>query len=364
MIKVSSSPHFHSKQSTSKIMYLVSIALCPALIWGVYSFGLRALLVVAVSIATSVLAEYLFGLISKENTIADGSALVTGLLVGLNMSSNVPLFIPIIASAFAIIVVKWTFGGLGCNWMNPALGGRVFVFFSFTSAMNHFVLPNSLAAIDRVSSASVDSLTSATSLTFLKTTLSTGDISGMNAISMFQNQNYPVTQFAQSLSEKIGINPYTLDAFFGNMRGCIGEVSALLLLIGGIFLIVTKVITSHIPVSYLVSYALFNWVFGGIPYGTGAFSGLLIDPLFRGGLMLGAFFMATDYVTSPITPKGRLIFGIGCGFFTFLFRSFGSLAEGVSLAIILMNIVTPTIDRFLKPRKFGYIKPDKSKGGK
>ncbi|MGX8677940.1 MAG: RnfABCDGE type electron transport complex subunit D [Sphaerochaetaceae bacterium] len=361
MIKVSCSPHFHSKQSTASIMYLVIAALCPSLIWGIISFGMRALLVVAVSIAASVLAEYLLGLVSKENTLSDGTAILTGLLVGMNMSASVPIAIPVIASFFAIAVVKWTFGGLGCNWMNPALGGRVFVFFSFSSAMSKFDLPKQLASLastvtSATSSASVDAVTTATTLSFAKTAISSGEAIGMNSLQYLESQSYPVTQFALNLSEKLGINAYTIDAFFGNMSGCIGETSSLLLLAGGIFLICKKVITWHIPVVYLASYAILNWIFGGIPYGTGAFSGLLIDPLFRGGLMLGAFFMATDYVTSPITYKGQVIFAFGCGFFTFLFRSFGSLAEAVSLAIILMNIVTPTIDRFVKPRKFGYVK--------
>lgn len=351
MINVSSSPHFHSRQSTSGIMYLVCIALCPALIWGFISFGFRSVLVVAVSIASSLLCEFLLNKVSKEKTLSDGSALVTGLLIGMNMSPTIPLGIPVVASFFAIAVVKWTFGGLGCNWMNPALGGRVFVFFSFTSSMSSFTLPSFLKGVDAVSSA--------TTLSTVKTALSSGSYSGMNSLQILESQNYPLTQFAQNLADKIGINPYTIDAFFGNKAGCIGETSSILLLIGGLFLIFAKVITWHIPVAYLGSYAILNWALGGIPYGTGAFSGLFLDPLFRGGLMLGAFFMATDYVTTPITHKGQLIFGVGCGLFTFLFRSFGSLPEAVSLAIIIMNIASPTIDRFIKPKKFGYIKPVK-----
>lgn len=352
MIKVSSSPHFHSRQSTSSIMLTVIIALCPACIWGVAMFGLRAAVVLLVSVASSVICEFLLGRVSKEKTLHDFSAILTGLLVGMNMSPQIPLFIPVIASAFAIAVVKWTFGGLGCNWMNPALGGRAFVFFSFSSAMSAFRMP-------RLLSGGVDAVTSATTLSFAKTALASGDFTGLDSLQILAAQNYPVSELAQRISAAIGVNPYTIDAFLGIQGGCIGEVSSLLLLLGGIFLLVKKVITWHIPVVYLGSYAILNWIFGGIPYGTGAFSGLAIDPLFRGGLMLGALFMATDYTTSPVTGKGQAIFAFGCGLFTFLLRSFGSLSESASLAILIMNIAAPTIDRYVRPRKFGYIKPAK-----
>lgn len=351
MIKVSSSPHVHSRQNTRNIMLFVILALCPSAIWGVFVFGLRALVVLAVSVASSVAAEYALNLISKEKTLWDLTAVLTGLLIGMNMSPAVPLGIPVLASVFAIAVVKWTFGGVGCNWMNPALGGRVFVFFSFSSAMSRFVLPSALGNADAVSSA--------TTLSFAKTALSSGEFIGQNSLQILQTQLYPVSRFAENLSLSTGINAYTIDAFFGLQGGCIGEVSALLLILGGLFLIATKVITWHIPVVYAASYALLNWVFGGLPYGTGLFSGLVIDPLLRGGFLLGAIFMATDYVTTPVTRKGQVIFACGCGLFTFILRSFGSLAEGVSLAIIIMNIVTPTIDRYVRPKKFGYVKPVK-----
>ena len=297
-----------------KSMLFVLIALLPSAIWGVYAFGLRALLVLVVSMASAVLVEFLLGRIDHKNTTGDLSALVTGLLVGMNMPPQIPIYIPVIASAFAIFVVKWTFGGLGCNWMNPALAGRVFVFFSFSSQMSAFSAPRALAA---------DTLASATPLSAVKTAIS-GGMGGLD--------------YEGVLS---------------------GEVSALLLLAGGIFLIATRVITWHIPVVYLASFSLLSWVFGGLRASTGLFSGEVLMPLFTGGLMLGAFFMASDWVTTPTTVKGQVIFALGCGFFTFLIRYFGSLAEGVSLAIILMNILTPTIERYVKPKKFGYVKPAK-----
>lgn len=352
MTKVSSSPHFHSRQSTRGIMLTVAAALVPSWVWGIYSFGARALVIPLVSIATAVLTEWLLGLVSHESTIGDCSAVVTGLILGLNVSPLAPVPVVVIASVFAIAVVKWIFGGLGCNWMNPALGGRVFVFFSFTSAMSHFQLPRQLAS-------GVDALSSATTLSLAKTAIASGDHPGMGLLEILAGQGYPATGFAKGLAARTGLDPYTVDAFFGNMAGCIGETSALLILLGGIALLCAKVITWHIPVAYIVSYALANFVFGGLPSGEGLMAGAVVDPLFRGGLMLGAFFMATDYATTPLTRKGQLVFGVGCGLLTFLFRSFGSLPEGASLAIILMNIATPTIDRFVKPRKFGYVKPAK-----
>ena len=348
---VSSSPHVHAAMDIRKSMIYVVIALLPSALWGVWAFGLRALLVLAVSIVSAILAEFLLGFVSKERTINDCSALVTGLLVGMNMSPSIPLYIPILASFFAIVVVKWTFGGLGCNWMNPALAGRVFVFFSFTSAMSTFSSPRALA---------VDTFSMATPLSSAKTAISSG-VQHLNYEGLLSQAGMSSSSFATTISRLTGISPYTVDAFVGNIPGCIGEVSALLLIVGGLFLIFTKVITWHIPLVYLSSFALLSWIFGGVSAGNGLFHGEILMPLFTGGLMLGAFFMATDWVTTPNTIKGQVIFALGCGFFTFLIRYFGSLPEGVSLAIILMNILTPTIDRFVKPKKFGYVKVKKEK---
>lgn len=367
MRSLSVSPHVHGSNDTIKSMYYVILALLPACIWGVYAFGLRALLVLVISIVSAVLTEYLLGLISKENTIMDGTAFLTGLLIGMNMPAMVPLFIPVIASIFAIAVVKWTFGGLGQNWMNPALAGRVFVFFSFTSGVSAFSSPKRIlgSVVNVVSSATtssaskvveaVDVLSSATPLTQIKTAGfgKAGDV--LNSLST------PISSFAETISNSTGIDPYTIDAFFGNVAGCIGEVSAILLLAGGIFLIIKKIITWHIPVIYLASFALLSWVFGGIPAGNGMFSGDILLPLFSGGLMLGAFFMATDWVTTPNTKKGEVVFALGCGLFTFIIRYFGSLPEGVSLAIIFMNILTPTINKYCTVKKFGLVKEKKEK---
>ncbi len=352
MKTVRTSPHIHGPLRTDKAMLFVVIALLPAAIWGVIAFGFSALIVLLVSIASSVLVEYLLGLVSKEFTLKDYSAIVTGLLVGMNMPPHVPLYVPVIASAFAIAVVKWTFGGLGCNWMNPALAGRVFVFFSFTSQMSSFTLPRWML---------VDGISSATPLSAMKTAVTAG---AAGKSSELLQGVIPTTGIAESVASKLGISPYAVDAFLGNAGGCIGEVSALLLLVGGIFLLCKGIITWRIPVVYIGSFAILSWIFGGIPYGQGAFHGEVLLPIFSGGLMLGAFFMATDWVTTPTTPIGEMIFAFGCGFFTFLIRYFGSLPEGVSLAIIMMNIISPTIDRFVRVRPFGYVKEVKEKKGK
>jgi len=348
---VSSSPHLHARSSTASIMWHVSIALAPAAAWGVYVFGPRALVILLVSIGTAVLVEYLLGRISHESTIVDGSAFLTGLLVGMNMPPDAAIAVPVVASAFAIFVVKWTFGGLGANWVNPALAGRVFVFFSFTNLMNAYRLPRTLAGVDAVGSATV--------LTRIKLSIGEGTVQGLSSAGVLAEAGYPHTDFASSVSLwfnrtlGVGLSPYTVDAFFGNIAGCIGEVSAFLLIIGAIYLLVKKIITWQIPVSFLATFSLLAWIFGGLRNGLGFFQGDFLLQVFSGGMILGAFFMATDMVTSPTTGKGMIIFGSGIGFFTFLLRYFGSLPEAVSLAIILMNIFVPTIERYVVPKRFG-----------
>ncbi len=350
MNKVKVSPHLHSSMSTDKAMLYVVLALLPSAIWGCIIFSWRALVVLLLSIGSSLLTEYLLNKISKEDTLMDGSALVTGLLVGMNLSSTVPLYVPIIASAFAIGVCKWTFGGLGCNWANPAIAGRAFVFFSFSSQMSSFAMPWVFKGGAELSSG-------ATPLSALKMELG----SGLSSAEVLSSVGYPLTSFAQKIGSALNVNPYVVDEFFGFASGSIGEVSALLLIAGGIFLMCTHVITWYVPVFFIGSFSLLTWVFGGLANGTGFFTGEVLMSVFSGGLLIGAIFMATDWVTSPNTPKGEVIYAFGCGFFTFIIRYFGSLPEGVSLAILLMNMVTPTIDKFVKRKKFGYVKPRKIK---
>ena len=328
-LRINSSPQIHSPASTAKIMWLVVISLIPAGVWGIYAFGPRTIVVLVASILAAVVSEFLMGLVFKKSTLSDGSAVLTGLLIGYNMPAEVPIYIAVIASVFAIVIVKWTFGGLGTNWMNPALAGRVFVFFSWTGGMSKWSMPHMV----------VDTVSGASPLGFLKTNMMNFNGHTSGPMDFLAGQNYPVDSY--------------IDLFIGRIPGCIGEVSALLLLIGGIFLIIIKIVDWEIPVFYLGSFALLTWIFGGLGFGNGFFSGDVLFHLLTGGIMLGAFFMATDMVTSPVTRKGMIIFAVGCGFLTFLIRFYGSFPEGVSLAIILMNIFVPLINRATQPVKFG-----------
>ena len=347
---VSVSPQIHSKASTARIMWSVSLCLLPASAWGVYVFGIRALLVLAVSIASSVVTEYFAARLLGKTTLNDGSAFLTGLLIGMNLPSAVPLYIPIVASFFAMAVVKWSFGGLGANWMNPALAGRVFVFFSWTGHMTNWTAPRTLPAADALSSATV--------LSSIKSGLFGYTGSAEGPVQFLAEQGYPTSALdgrVASFLSRLGIENgggYG-DLFFGNIPGCIGEVSALLLLLGAIYLFASKIVTWHIPVAYIGSFSLLVWFLGGLPFDAGLFAGNVVFNLFSGGLLLGAFFMATDMVTSPLTAKGMIIYGVGAGFLTYLIRFFGSFPEGVSLAILLMNIFVPLIDRYTGPMRFG-----------
>jgi electron transport complex protein RnfD len=301
MLHISVNPHTHCGRSTSTIMRDVLIALAPATIAGVVIFGLSALLVVAVCVASCVLFEYLFNLIvKKEQTIGDLSAVVTGLLLGLNLPANIPVWQAVIGSLFAIIVVKCLFGGIGFNIVNPAITARVFMLVSFGS-MATAAFPKS---VDVVSGA---------------------------------------TPLAQLLAgETVDLKTLLL----GTHGGSIGETCAIALLIGGIYLLAREVITWHIPVSFIGSVFVLSLLVEKNP--TDALAMVL-----SGGLILGAIFMATDYVTSPSTPAGKIIFGLGCGLLTFLIRYFGSYPEGVSFAILIMNIVNPYIDKLTAHKVYG-----------
>ncbi len=301
LINVSASPHVRSSMSTSKIMFLVIIGLLPATAYGIFSFGFNAALLVAVCVATSVLTEYVYELATRHTvTIGDLSAVVTGLLLALNLPPEATWWMGVLGSVFAILIVKMLFGGLGQNFMNPALGGRCFLIICFAARMTRFTY---------------DGVTSATPLATLK---------DGGAVDI-------------------------MDMFIGRIPGTIGEVSAVALLAGAVFLIGMGIIDFRIPCAYLVSFVLFIGLFAGhgwnIPY--------LAAQLCGGGLMLGAFFMATDYVTSPITKTGRILFGICCGLLTGLFRVFSSSAEGVSYAIIISNLLVPLIEKMTVPKCFG-----------
>lgn len=334
---ISNSPHFHNGDSTISVMWSVTIALLPATIWGFIVFGLTAVFTVLLSIGFAVLAEFLINIIYKKSTIWDGSAILTGLLIGLNLPPSMPgfawIFVPATASFFAIFIVKGAFGGLGNNWMNPALGGRVFVFFSWTKAMTQWQMP-------------FDTITTATPLGAVKSGLLGYSGSALGPLEL--------------LKEVSSLNIGYKELFLGLTGGSIGEISAFLLLIGAIFLIIKKIIRWEIFATYIVTFALLVWIFDGTRFNAGFFKGDILFHLFSGGLILGAFFMATDMVTSPIVSKGMIIYGIGCGFFSFLFRVYGANPEGVSFGIIVMNILVPLINKHTKPRLFGHIKETKN----
>ena len=320
-LNISSSPHIRSKVTSSNIMLMVTIALLPASAFGVYNFGMDALLMLIVTTATAVLTEFIYEkLMHKKITIGDFSAVVTGLLLALNMPPQIPIWMPILGSAFAIIVVKQLFGGLGQNFMNPALAGRCFLMISFAGKMTNF-------AVSKSSHAVVDAVTQATPLAALK---SQGFIEGTSI---------PVKNL-----------------FLGNIQGTIGETSALAILIGAVILLAFKIIDLKVPLTYIGSFAVFV-IFYMLGTGKGFDVNYLFSHIFGGGLMLGAWFMATDYVTTPITPKGQLVYGCCLGIVTAVFRLFGGSAEGVSYAIIFCNLLVPLIEKVTKPVAFG-------KGGK
>ena len=317
MYNVSSNPHIRDKMTTSRIMQLVVIALLPTTLFGIWNFGVHALLVVLATVASSVFFEWLYDrLMHKKNTTTDFSAVVTGLLLALNMPPQIPIWMPILGSAFAIIVVKQLFGGLGQNFMNPALAGRCFLMISFAGKMTNF-------AVSKSSHAVVDAVTQATPLAALK---SQGFIEGTSI---------PVKNL-----------------FLGNIQGTIGETSVIAILIGAAILLCYKVISARIPLTYIGSFAVFVIIYM-LASGKGFDVNYLFTHLFGGGLMLGAWFMATDYVTSPITVKGQYVYGVCLGVLTGIFRIFGASAEGVSYAIIFCNLLVPQIERFTRPVAFG-----------
>ena len=323
-IIISASPHVHSDRTSKKIMYDVVIALIPAFLVSLYVFGIGAFVVTAVAVASCLLFEYLIQkfLLKTAVTIGDGSALITGILLAFNLPSGLPIWMVIVGSLVAIGVAKLSFGGLGFNIFNPALIGRVFLLISFPVQMTMWptAVENSLSMSDGVSGA--------TTLGIIKEGLMYGDT-------------------MSTIATKI---PSTIDLFLGLTGGSIGEMSALALLVGGIYLIIRKVISWHIPVFVLGTMAIMTGIFWVI--NPEQYASPLIHIL-SGGAILGAFFMATDMVTSPMTKKGMIIFAISIGLITVVIRLFGAYPEGVSFAIIIMNAFVPLINKYFKPRRFG-----------
>jgi Na+-translocating ferredoxin:NAD+ oxidoreductase subunit D len=327
ILTVSPSPHEYSKETTKKLMYGVVVALAPALLATIWFFGWAAILVTSVSVVSCIVFEYLITrfILKKEPSVKDGSAIVTGLLLAFCLPTNLPLGIVVIGALVAIGVGKMTFGGLGNNPFNPALVGRVFLFLSFPVQMTSWPVPKGFGT------SFSDAVTGATPLSIL-------------------NENYDKLPVDKIMTDPQLNMPGYQDLFWGNTGGSLGEIAAFALIIGLIYMLIRKVITWHIPVSILLTVTVFTGILWIANPEANA------DPLYHlmtGGLLLGAIFMATDYVTSPMSNKGMIIYGIGIGIITVLIRRFGSYPEGVQFAILIMNAFTPLINTFIKPSRFG-----------
>ena len=326
-----SNPHIRGSETTQTIMRDVIIAMCPALIWSIVIFGVEALVLTAISAAGCVFFEWLYRfLMKKPQSIGDLSAVVTGILLAFVCPPPLPGWTLLAGDFFAIVVVKQLFGGIGKNFLNPALAGRAALVASYAGSMTTWIDP--AAGKAPILGGAVDVVTAATPLTYMKA----GDLAGLQSV-------------------------YDLKAMFiGNIGGCVGEVSSLMLLIGGVYLIGRKVINWHTPVSYIGTVAVLTFLF---PKAGSSLEWMLYS-LFGGGLMLGAFFMATDYATSPVTKRGQVIFGIGCGVFTVFIRYFGSYSEGVCYSIMVMNLCVALIDKCTKPTRFGVVKSNSKEAAK
>ena len=321
-----SNPHIRSNETTQTIMRDVIVAMLPALVFACVRFGARALALTAVSVVACVFWEWLYRkLMKKHQTVGDLSAVVTGMLLAFVSPVTMPYWMAVVGAFFAIIIVKQLFGGIGKNFVNPALAGRAFLVGSYAGVMTTWIDP--AAGKAPLMGSTADIVTAATPMAYLKV----GDMEGL------------VSQYSVS------------DMFIGMCGGSMGEVSALALLVGGAYLIYRKVIGWQIPVAYIGTVAVLSFLFPK----TGSGIEFMLYSVFGGGLFLGAIFMATDYVTSPVTKKGQLIFGIGCGLFTVLIRYFGSYNEGVCYSIMVMNLLVPLIEKYTKPTRFGVVKSDK-----
>jgi len=324
LLNISPSPHAHGKETTKKLMYGVVLALMPALFTSVFYFGIGAIIVTATSVVSCMLVEFLIQkyILKKPLSINDGSALVTGLLLAFNLPSNIPVYIIIIGSIVAIGMAKMTFGGLGNNPFNPALVGRVFMLISFPVQMTSWPVSAGLKT------GYIDAVTGPTPLSLIKEGIKNGES-------------------VSNLMEKI---PTSLNMFLGEMGGSMGEVAAVALLIGLAYLLYKKIITWHIPVSIIGTIAVFSTILWLINPESNA------NPMFHilaGGVLLGAIFMATDYVTSPMSPKAMIIYGCGIGLLTIIIRVYGAYPEGVSFAILIMNAFVPLMNTYIKPKAFG-----------
>ncbi len=334
LMHISTSPHVRYGESVPTIMMCVVIAMLPVLGASIYFFGMKSLTLTIACVLSCLLTEWIVVrfLFKKPSTLGDFSALITGILLAFNLPPELPIWMAVLGGVFAIGVVKLTFGGLGNNFINPALAGRAFLLASYPAAMTTFseTTQKSIHGLSQ----NIDAISGATPLAAFKSSILSG--------------NFQALDFETAL----------LNLFTGNVGGCIGETSVIAILLGAIFLWYKRIIGFGIPLFYIGTVFFLFWIFNGITSDIFS-SDAVIIPTFQilsGGLMLGAFFMATDMVTSPITPRGRIIFGIGCGVLTFVIRKFGGYPEGVSYSILLMNLVVPLIDRYTRPKMYGKVK--------
>ena len=327
LLTMTASPHIKSIIKTKNIMADVIFALLPALVWAVYVYGLRALTITVISVVSCVLTEYIYRkIMNKSNTVKDLSAVVTGLLLAFSLPVSVPLWMPVLGSVFAIIVAKQLYGGIGKNIVNPALAGRVFLFFAYSDEMCAYTLPGENLPAFKIN------------------------------VSSYANQIIAGATPLESMKSGKPMDYDMISTLVGNIPGCIGEVSASILILTGLYLMLKKVITWHIPVTYIATVAVITFAFP--LHGAGRLD-FMFTQLFSGGLMLAAFFMATDYVTSPATKPGRIIYGVGCGLITVFIRYYGGFPEGASFAILIMNLFVWYLDKATKPKVFGGVKNEK-----
>jgi len=343
-------PHVHQGATTRRIMWTVIATLVPAGAWAVWIYGWRALVVILVSVAAALLGELIGNLLSRRFTLRDGSAVLSGLLIAYTLPAGVPLYVPIAAALFAMLVIKASFGGLGTNWMNPAVGGQVFAYFSWSGALSAWVTPRfwpqgiatgpplGLSPLEYIASHSVDG----------------AHLAGKVSAALLHS--YPVSTAAEAIASwisdslRLTIDPHFVDLFFGNVPGALGGVSVLLLLLGSIHLFRRRIITWQAPVAFLTSFLALVWVFGGLPANRGWFAGAPVLQLFSGATVLAALYLISDPVTTPLAGRGMVIFGIGTGIFAFLIRVFGAAGESVFMAILLMNVAVPAINRLTEKR--------------
>ncbi len=336
---LSSSPHIRDSDSIPKIMWTVNIALLPSLFMAVYFFGYKALMITLLSIFAAIATEGIIQKLSKKPLrIYDGSAVITGILLAFNLPASAPWWMPIVGSAFAIAIVKEVFGGLGHNILNPALTARAFLLASWPVEMTASWVAPREGTISGISA-----ITSATPLNLLK----------QSAKIIASPENYEPSQIQAAQDAIANLSSSYSNLLIGNVGGCIGETSVIALILGALIMFYRRVIDWRIPFSYMGTVAILAWVFGGTE---GLLTGNWIFHILSGGLILGAFYMATDMVSSPINAKGQLIFGIGCGILTVAIRIWGGYPEGVSYSILLMNLAVPLIDRYTVPRVFGEVK--------